>query len=52
MGAPELLPEFKLAMTLWFLATGNSYRTISEQFGFGESTVCYSIRAVIDAILE
>jgi hypothetical protein len=49
-GAPRLPIKHKVSLTLWFLATGQSYRTLGQLFAIGESTICYIIRSVLYAI--
>ena len=41
-----------VAVTLWWLATGNSYRTTSKVFGIGLSTVAKVIYEFCEAMLE
>ncbi|CAI2194226.1 5638_t:CDS:2 [Funneliformis geosporum] len=48
--APRIPIEHKISVTLWFLATGQSYRTLGQLFALGESTICYIIRSVLYAI--
>ena len=48
--APRLPIKQKVSVTLWFLATGQSYRTLGQLFALGESTICYIIRSVLYAI--
>jgi hypothetical protein len=49
-GAPRVPIKHKVSLTLWFLATGQSYRTLGQLFALGESTICYIIRSVLYAI--
>jgi len=49
-GAPRIPIKHKVSLTLWFLATGQSYRTLGQLFALGESTICYIIRSVLHAI--
>jgi hypothetical protein len=49
-GAPRLPIKQKVSVTLWFLATGQSYRTLGQLFALGESTICYIVRSVLYAI--
>jgi hypothetical protein len=49
-GAPRIPIKHKVSLTLWFLATGQSYRTLGQLFALGESTICYIIRSVLYAI--
>jgi len=48
--APRIPIKHKVSLTLWFLATGQSYRTLGQLFAMGESTICYIIRSVLFAI--
>ena len=49
-GAPRIPIKHKVSLTLWFLVTGQSYRTLGQLFAMGESTICYIIRSVLSAI--
>ncbi|GBB94326.1 hypothetical protein RclHR1_23310003 [Rhizophagus clarus] len=49
-GAPRTPIKHKVSLTLWFLATGQSYRILGQLFALGESTICYIIRSVLYAI--
>ena len=40
----------RVAVALWRLATGNSYRTISSTFGMGKSTAIQITNEFLDAI--
>lgn len=42
----------RVALTLWFLATGADYRTIAHLFGVSKSTVSLVIKDVSSAILR
>ena len=44
--------EKRIAITLWFLATGADYRTIGHLFGVSKSTVCVITKEVCAAIVE
>ena len=44
--------ELRVAVTLWFLATSNDYRTLSHLFGISKASVCMIIREVCRAIVE
>ena len=44
--------EKRVALTLWFLATGADYRTISHLFGVSKSTVCVVTKQVCSSIVE
>ena len=44
-GVPRISIKHKVSLTLWFLATGQSYRTLGQLFALGESTICYIIRS-------
>ena len=57
----EILPEInennglfqlKLATTLWWLATGESFRAIAQRFGIGASTFHYYVRSIIQLIIN
>jgi len=43
--------EQKIGASLWFLATGECFRSIGERFGMGESTVSYALRQFFDVII-
>ena len=42
----------RIALTLWFLASGADYRTIGLLFGVSKSTVCLVIKDVCSAIVQ
>ena len=42
--------EKRVAIALWFLATGADYRTIGHLFGVSKSTVCLAIKNVCSSI--
>ena len=44
--------DMRVALTLWFLATGADYRTISHLFGVSKSTVCLVSKDVCSAIVK
>ena len=44
--------EKQLALVLWHLATGNSYRTTSKVLGIGLSTVAIIMYEFCEVILE
>ena len=44
--------EKRVAITLWFLATGADYRTIGHLFGVSKSTVCVVTKEVCVVIVE
>ena len=44
--------EQKIGASLWFLATRESFRSIGERFGMGESTLSYALRDFFDVIIE
>ena len=44
--------EMRVALMLWFLATGADYRTISHLFGVSKSTVCLVSKYVCSAIVK
>jgi hypothetical protein len=43
--------EQKIGASLWFLATGECFRSIGERFGMGESTISYALREFFDVII-
>ena len=45
-------PEKRVALTLWFLATGADYRTIGHLFGVAKSTVCVVTKEVCSCIVS
>jgi len=49
---PPLAPGLKLAITLRFLATGNSYRSLAFDFRVAHNTISLFIPEVCDAITE
>ena len=44
--------DVRVALTLWFLATGADYRTVGHLFGISKSTVCLVTKDVCSAIIE
>ena len=46
-----LAVEKRVAITLWFLATGGDYRTIGHLFGVAKSTVCVVAKEVCESIV-
>ena len=44
--------EKRVAMTLWFLATGADYRTIGHLFGVSKSSVCLVTKEVCSSIVS
>ena len=44
--------EKRVALTLWFLATGADYRTIGHLFGVAKSTVCVVTKEVCASIVS
>lgn len=44
--------EKRIALTLWFLATGSDYRTIGHLFGVAKSTVCVVTKEVCSYIVS
>ena len=42
----------RVAMTLWFLATGADYRTIGHLFGVSKSSVCLVTKEVCSSIVS
>ena len=47
-----LCPGIKIAITLRFLATGNSYRSLAFSFRVANCTISIFVREVCDAIIE
>src|SRR5688572_6426357 len=43
--------EQKIGASLWFLATGECFRSIGDRFGMGESTFSYTLRDFIHVII-
>ncbi len=43
--------EQKISASLWFLATGECFRSIGDRFGMGESTFSYALRDFINALI-
>ena len=43
--------EKRVALTLWFLATGSEYRTIGHLFGVAKSTVCMITKEVCSCVV-
>jgi hypothetical protein len=50
-GLVGLAWEQKIGASLWFLATGECFRSIGERFGMGESTFSYALRDFINVII-
>ena len=46
------LCQKRVAITLWFLATGTDYRTIGHLFGVSKATVCLVVKEVCSAIVH
>ena len=44
--------EQRVALTLWFLATGTDFRTIGHLFGVSKSTVCVVTKQVCNALVS
>ena len=42
----------RVALTLWFLATGGNHQTIGHLFGVSKSTICVVSKEVCHAIVE
>ena len=51
-GRPPLMPGLKFAITLRFLATGNSYRSLAFDFRVAHNTISLFVPEVCDAIVE
>ena len=45
-----IVPEERLGIALWFLATGADYRTIGHLFGVSKATLCLVMKDVCSAI--
>src|SRR3989442_103698 len=43
--------EQKIGTTLWFLATGECFRSIGDRFGMGESTFSYALRDIVNILI-
>jgi len=50
-GMVGLAWEQKIGASLWFLATGECFRSIGDRFGIGESTFSYALRDVINVLI-
>ena len=50
-GVVGLAWEQKIGASLWFLATGECFRSIGDRFGMGESTFSYALRDFINIII-
>ncbi|CAB5202448.1 unnamed protein product [Rhizophagus irregularis] len=50
-GIVGLAWEQKVDASLWFLATGECFRSIGNRFGMGESTFSYALRDFINVIV-
>ncbi|XP_066288575.1 uncharacterized protein [Branchiostoma lanceolatum] len=48
---PVSVPK-RVAVALWYLATGCDYRTLSNLFGVGKSSVCTFVHEVCKALVE
>ena len=44
--------EKRVAMTLWFLATGADYQTVGHLFGVSKSSVCLVTKEVCSSIVS
>ena len=44
--------DMRVAIILWFLATGSDYRTIGHLFGMSKSTVCVVLKDVCSAHVQ
>ncbi|EFA01169.1 Putative nuclease HARBI1-like Protein [Tribolium castaneum] len=51
-GRKQIGPEKALLVTLWTLATPDSYRSIGERFGIAKSSVYFCLQTVINVILH
>jgi DDE superfamily endonuclease len=50
-GMVGLAWEQKIGASLWFLATGECFRSIGDRFGMGESTFSYALREFVNVII-
>ena len=50
-GIVGLTWEQKIGGSLWFLATGECFRSIGNRFGMGESTFSYALREFVNVII-
>jgi len=50
-GRPPLSPGLKLAITLRFLSTGNSYHSLAFNFRVAHNTICLFVPEVCDAVV-
>ena len=48
----SIQPGERLALTLWFLVTGESFRSLSFQFRIGKSTISEIVMDVCTALLN
>ena len=44
--------DVRVAMAIWFLATGADYRTIGHLFGVSKATVCLVLKDVCHVIVK
>ena len=44
--------EKRVAITLWFLASGSDYRTVDHLFGVAKATVCVIVKEVCTSIVK
>lgn len=51
-GKPRLDPQLQIALTLWFLATGETQRGVGDRFGVGQQTVGEVVSRICPLIVE
>jgi hypothetical protein len=51
-GMVGLAWEQKIGASLWFLATGECFRSIGDRFGMAESTFSYALRDFVNVIIS
>ncbi|XP_036145440.1 putative nuclease HARBI1 [Monomorium pharaonis] len=49
-GRHSISPEKQLLLSIWIMATPNSYRCVNDRFGVGRATAWRSIQKVISAL--
>ncbi len=45
-------PKKRVALTLWFLATGVDFRTVGHLFGVSKSSVCLIVKEICNTIVK
>ncbi|XP_018365087.1 PREDICTED: uncharacterized protein LOC108762546, partial [Trachymyrmex cornetzi] len=51
-GRNTISPEKQLLMTIWTLATPDSYRSICDRFDVGKATGWRSVKRVVNALIN